>query len=321
MAHEHLEAAAEWFARLRDGQVDEKVRREWRLWLKENADHEAAWNFVASIGERFALLRAEGQARAASAVLKDRREPRSTRRKVLTGLTGAAGLGVLGWTGVRMTPMPEMVTAWTADERTEIGEIRELALADGVQLWLGTASAINHIARRGTNLVELVQGEIFIATHGSVIPPLQVTTDHGRMQPLGTEFAVRRQTDATLLSVFEGAVEVSPTDSTEGKRIHAGEQVAFTATGIAAVEPADPARKAWTRGVLLALDIRLDELVRELSRYQFGHLGVAPEVAGLRVLGSYPLRDPDAALAMLADVLPIRINRPLPWWTTIAPAP
>ena len=185
VAHEHLEAAAEWFARLRDGQADEKVRQDWRLWLTQNADHEAAWNFVASIGERFALLQADGEARAASSVLTDRRKRRSTRRQVLTGLTGAAGLGVLGWAAVRFTPAPEIVTAWAADERTGIGEIRELALADGIRLWLDTASAINRTAGRGAGLVELLKGEIFIATHGSAVPPLQVTTEHGRMRPVG----------------------------------------------------------------------------------------------------------------------------------------
>ena len=319
VAHEHLEAAADWFARLRDGKADEKARRDWRLWLKQHSDHQAAWDFVTSVGERFSLLQDDGQSDVASSVLKDRRKKRATRRQLLTGLTGVVGTGLLGWAAYRFTPLPAIATAWGADEHTAIGEIRELALADGVRLWLSTASAINHTASRETRRIELLQGEVFVATHGDAVRPLEIASEHGQMRPLGTRFAVRRQADATLLAVFEGAVELQTAAGAERARINAGEQVTFTATGIAVVEAADPAREAWTRGVLLARDITLGEFVGELARYQFGYLGVAPEVANLRVVGGYPLRDPGKALAMLAEVLPIRIHRPLPGWTTIEP--
>ena len=40
----------------------------------------------------------------------------------------------------------------------------------------------------------------------------------------------------------------------------------------------------------------------------------------LRVVGSYPLADTDRALAALADSLPVRVERRLPWWVQIVPA-
>lgn len=61
----------------------------------------------------------------------------------------------------------------------------------------------------------------------------------------------------------------------------------------------------------------LDDVVQELRRYRGGYLGIAPEVAGLRVFGSFPLRDTDDTLTMLASALPIRIQRTLPWWVSI----
>ena len=320
IAHEHLEAAADWFARLRDGEADEAVRQDWRLWLAQHSDHRAAWEFVTSVGRRFAPLQAEGQSRVASSVLRGQRKKRATRRQVLTGLVGGAGFGLLGLAAYRFTPLPTGVTAWLADEHTAIGEIRELTLADGVQLWLSTASAINRAVAGDTQQIELLQGEIFVATSGEATRSLYVDTEHGEMRPLGTQFAVRRQADATLLAVFEGTVVLRTAESAETRQIAAGEQVTFTATQIGAIQAADPARKAWIRGVLLAKDITLGELAGELARYQRGYLGVAPEVADLRVIGGYPLRDPDKALDMLADILPIRIHRPLPWWTTIEPA-
>jgi transmembrane sensor len=37
------------------------------------------------------------------------------------------------------------------------------------------------------------------------------------------------------------------------------------------------------------------------------------------VFGSYPLNDVNRALDMLASVLPIRLQRTLPWWISLEP--
>ncbi|HCE41703.1 MAG TPA: hypothetical protein DEV80_16760, partial [Alcanivorax sp.] len=83
---------------------------------------------------------------------------------------------------------------------------------------------------------------------------------------------------------------------------------------------ADPARQAWSQGLIVANDLPLGELVAELARYRHGHLGVDPAVAHLRALGTYPAGRPDLALTMLENALPVRARQPLPWWVTIGPA-
>ncbi|MCH3723226.1 hypothetical protein LZB93_09875, partial [Campylobacter coli] len=80
--------------------------------------------------------------------------------------------------------------------------------------------------------------------------------------------------------------------------LSAGGQVSFSADGIGRPDLADPAAGAWTRGMLVANDMRLADLVAELARYRHGHLGVAPEVADLRVMGTYPLADADRTLQL-----------------------
>jgi transmembrane sensor len=42
-------------------------------------------------------------------------------------------------------------------------------------------------------------------------------------------------------------------------------------------------------------------------------------VAAIRVVGRFPVGNPDQVLAMLARDLPVSIRRTLPWWTTIEP--
>ncbi|MNG25740.1 fec operon regulator FecR [compost metagenome] len=77
---------------------------------------------------------------------------------------------------------------------------------------------------------------------------------------------------------------------------------------------------AWTRGMLVVDNARLEDLVQELARYRHGHLGVAPEIADLRITGSFPLHDTDKALSTLLPTLPVQIEQYTPWWVTVAKA-
>jgi transmembrane sensor len=69
--------------------------------------------------------------------------------------------------------------------------------------------------------------------------------------------------------------------------------------------------------MLVADNIPLRQLIGELSRYRPGHLGCAPEVAELSVMGTYSLADTDRVLALLEDALPVKTRKTLPWWTTV----
>ena len=44
-------------------------------------------------------------------------------------------------------------------------------------------------------------------------------------------------------------------------------------------------------------------------------------MADLTVYGSFPIEDTDRVLAMLASALPIRIEQPYAWWTSIEKRP
>ncbi|MBC6962956.1 MAG: hypothetical protein DWB48_09600 [Nitrosomonas sp.] len=58
--------------------------------------------------------------------------------------------------------------------------------------------------------------------------------------------------DKTFLGVFyQGSVEITPAAGTPSL-IQAGQQTRFTTDASAAVESADSAREAWSRGVLVA---------------------------------------------------------------------
>jgi transmembrane sensor len=314
-SHAAMQRAAEWFALLRSGEATEQDRAAWQAWLAQTSDHRQAWAYAEAISKRFAPMQATDSRRAAADALTQVQQARSGRRRLVRGILGLAGTGILGWASWRHSPLPEMALAWSADYHTATDEVRDIVLEDGTRIWLNTASALNTDYQPALRRVQLLAGEMLIDT-GRDARPFVADTRHGRLRALGTRFTVRLDGDTTLLAVYHGAVEVRTVQGSV-RVLNSGSQVRFSAGQIFTPAAADPAREAWTGGVLLAEDIPLKELVAELGRYHRGHLGVAPEVAELRVLGGYPLRDPERALAMLETVLPVRVQRTLPWWTTI----
>lgn len=311
-----LEQAAEWYALLRGDSATERDRLAWQAWLAQRPEHAKAWLHIESVGSRFEPLR-PGGSEAAVAGARVARKNALTRRHVLNGIAGALGIGLAGWLGWRHTPLPGLVVALGADHRTGTGERRELLLADGSRVWLNTDSALDVNYQGGMRLLRLLAGEILVDTaKDGAQRPFYVQTRYGRMQALGTRFAVRLTDTQASLNVFDGAVSIRNTAG-DTLQVEAGQQARFDAGAISAVEPAERAREAWSRGVVVADDVSLQTLVEELGRYRRGHIGVAPEVSGLTVMGVYPADDPDRALAMLERNLPIRVRRTLPWWTTI----
>lgn len=314
---EHIDSAADWFARLRDDDVNEDTKQDFQNWLDINADHRKAWDYMQAAGKRFALLTNTDESDAAASILKERQSLRGSRRNILTGIAIAIGSVLSGGMAYRYTPVKILATAWRSDHSTIIGEVRELTKLAGYHAWLNTATAINTTSNGSESIIELLQGEILLNTDLTVSRPAAVSTTHGIMSPLGTLFDVRTKESSTLLVVFEGEVVLTTAHSNERRHVLAGQQVRFDKNSIGKIQQADPARKAWSRGILLANDITLSALVDELNRYHVGYLRVDPEAADLRVLGGYPLSDPDKTLQMLSEILPIKVHQPVPWWTVI----
>lgn len=312
MASDHaaLQQAAEWFAVLADPPVSAQQQRAWQQWLAARPEHAAAWQRVEAISSQFARLPADTRRRAAAQAL---RSPARSRRQVLGLFAVLGGAGLLAAAG-----QGRAWRAWLASERTGTGEIRDLRLADGSHLWLGSRTAVDIDYSASTRLLRLLQGEILLDT-AKDSRPLLIDTLHGRLQALGTRFSVREGEGFTQLSVFAGAVRIEPSGARGAQVLQADQQVRFSADAISNSEPADPARQAWSRGVLMANDRRLGDFIAELADYVPGYLGCDPRVADLRLVGAYPLGDTGRILDALAGSLPIRVNRRLPWWVTVEP--
>ncbi|MES2529885.1 MAG: FecR domain-containing protein [Pseudomonadota bacterium] len=312
-----LQQAAEWFALLESGGATEHDRARWRAWCDAGPAQRGAWQRVEAVRRQFAPLASDGERRAADVALASAARLRS-RRQSLKLLTLVGAGSVVAWIAARQLPESALLAGWRADYRTGSGDTRAVALADGTRVWLNNRTALDTRYDTAQRRLLLHAGEVFIETAHDERPFIVETTD-GALRALGTRFNVRALADEGVrLDVFEGAVAVRPAGATyETTVVAAGRSLHFGNGFPTAPLPSDPAREAWVQGVLLANDLPLADFAAELSRYRHGHLAVAPEVAALRVVGAYPLNDPDRALAMLEAALPVRVRTVLPWWVSI----
>ncbi|UQV44505.1 FecR domain-containing protein [Janthinobacterium lividum] len=313
-----LQEAAEWFAVLRADDADPADQQAWERWHELSGAHRAAWRRVEAVSAEFQAVPGEAARQALDAA--GPRQSDATRRSMVKGLLALCLASGLGGAALLRRDTRSWVASLNAGEKTAVGAIRQLALADGSQLWLNTATALDIDFSPGLRRIALHGGEIYIASaRDSQQParPLVVDTVHGRLRALGTRFSVQPQGDATLLAVYEGSVEVAPRDGGMARIVPAGQQVRFGDGFIGEPFPADPNGAAWIEYRLQPEQMRLDDFLVQLSRYRHGHLGCAPEVAHLRLVGSYPLADTDRILAALEATLPVKIHRLHEWWVTV----
>lgn len=309
-----LQAAMEWQIILWSGEVTPQERQAFTSWLNASPSHQQAWQQLQQIHDPFSHIPSDIAGRALRASGPDTR-----RRQLLLGFVVLVGIGGSGY-GIQRTSHWQ---AATADYTTRRGETRSVTLPDGTAITLNTDSAVDVTFTDSQRTLHLRQGEVMIATapdRATVARPFMVSTRSGQVRPIGTRFSVRQYDDAAgsvLVQVLEGAIELAPRSSA-GMRIDAGQQARFDQHQVTLPTPADMAKSAWTRGLLIAEQQRLDDFLAELGRYRVGVLRCDPAVASLVVSGVYPLRDTDQVLQALEQALPIRIHTLTRYWVTIS---
>ncbi|HBL7238629.1 TPA: fec operon regulator FecR [Serratia liquefaciens] len=306
-----LKMAAQWFALLCDENVTEHQRQQWQAWHQQNEDHRWAWQRVEALQSQLQGVPGKFSYRTLDQAGRQSTLDRRTLLKSLLLLLGVGG----SWLGFQSPLGREL----RADYRTATGEIKPIVLSDGSQLVLNTASAVDVRYSAEKRLILLHSGEISLIT-GRDDRPFWVESRQGAMRALGTHFLVRENDDQTQLTVLEHAVEAQLAQfPQEKRRVNAGEQISFSAAAFGQQRAAGNG-DSWTRGVLSVSQWRLDQVLAELARYRHGRLDCDPAIAGLRVSGSFPLKEPDRALLLLSQTLPIRLQSFTRYWLKVVPA-
>ena len=285
--------AALWVARLDGRPLDDAEREAFRDWLEAHPDHRPAFEEAHSAWRSLDMLRRDpGPLRGVS---------RPARKKPISraGIAGVIAILALGLAGLGYQ-IGDPWIAFTADWRTEPGEMRQITLDDGTIVDLGPESAIALHFTADERRVTLLAGEAFFQAmprEGSELRPFIVDAAHGTTTALGTQFLVEERADGAKITAVEHRIEVSldmPEHASESVILSPGDTVEYDLTrGLGHVDTADLDEvTAWRKGLLVFDSMPLEEVVLKLNRYRRGRIVVAnAQLAQRKVSGVFATSD------------------------------
>lgn len=303
--HDVVEQAAGWLVRLeQDGSAG--TRQAWQLWHDADPANAEVW-------QRFAALQRAVPGRdSAGASALGTVDFRRRRGLKLMACAAAAGLGGAGLYGHAQR------AGWLADYRTAAGEQRSLALRDDVLLVLNTGTSVD-VTQHERQLDILVHsGEVMLDIRRANAL-VRILTCGGVIEPDDAHLVVRAQGADTRVALLEGQATINTRNHLNGS-LQAGQLRRFTADHIHEEAGWAGREFAWVQGMLIADDMRLEDFLAELARYRPGLVQCAPEVASLRVNGSFRLKNTDQILEALAATLGLRLVYRTRYWVHVGSA-
>ncbi len=328
--------AAQRILQLGDDDRSAEFLAECQSWRDRSVEHEEAWRRAVSLQQKMGLLPAELardtlQRPDPTAPLPSGLQSPERRRHISTLIVlimaGPSAYLALSSQG-RQWGIGQW-HAWISDYTTRAGQQQQVELPDGSRLHLNTASSVSIHYSSQQRLIVLHQGEIQITTAKDVLQrPFSVQTSYGVMTALGTRFIVRHLPDeaTTKLSVQQGAVAVALTDEiTDRDRfgdsrdnvVRAGQFTSFDTQQVASIQQGTAGLDQWQQGVLIADQMPLAELIKELARYRTGWLRCDPDAAQLKITGVFRLDNTDQILNSLPHSLPVEVVYRSPYWITV----
>lgn len=230
---------------------------------------------------------------------------------------------------------------------TTIGGQETAPLADGSIVQLNTNTRIEVDYDGQYRNVHLLQGEAYFTVAKHTGRPFRVYAGTGRIEAVGTAFAVRLKNDDVNVTVAEGTVALAameravsgtadnpqniqrPNDGF-GERyiaalglLNAGESTSIPETmeGNAAASLSRPAvrtigaqelarRLSWRRGLLVFAGEPLELVVEEISRYTTTTIEITdPAIAAISIGGQFQAGDTEGLLAALESNFDLRVTR------------
>ncbi|MEL6365981.1 MAG: FecR domain-containing protein [Pseudomonadota bacterium] len=308
IARDRREAqAAEWAGRRLGGRPTAREEAEFSTWMRDRENAEA---FAAYERASRALDHAESDL-LAEALFEDLQEfadrrpgaGRAPWRVIAAAVAAAFCAGVLALQFALQDAAPEAYA-------TDIGERRNIVLADGSAVTINTATAVEVAYTRKERAVVLNNGEAFFRVERNRNRPFTVATPYGDVVVVGTAFSVRSTPSGAAVAVLEGTVRVAG-EQGGAVTLGAGEGVSLSVDGApGAVEAVDPAAEfAWRRGVARFGGEPLAAVVAELNRYFDPPILLNdPSLGAYPVSGEFDLTDRDTAVAGLAIAFGLEVR-------------
>jgi len=329
--------AADWFVANRSG-LDESERPRFTAWLCASPMHVEEYLAVASIAQQLPGARsakapsiesllARAQAEEQSAARRIRPAgmdiwPRHVGRGLFRAAVVAGGmLGVVGLLALWMArrPVAQLPVAGTQMTlHSGHGQLSEQQLTDHSVLKLDTDSGVIVQYTGNSRLVQLVAGRANFEVAHESRRGFDVLAGVATVHAVGTNFDVRLDEGATLVTVYSGRVRVARAAAARADRVlpddvpvSAGQQLRVEAgTWPAMPEAADTSRSgAWMRGQIRFRNEPIEKVATEFNRYSRRPIRIlTPALRKLEISGSFSATDVDAFVLFLRGIDGVQVS-------------
>ncbi len=302
--------AADWVTRHRQGQLSARELQAYRRWLAADPGHAAA----AERADR--TWQATAKLKTRPGYVKPQRPPRRSWLQMPLATGSAATALALGcW--MLLVP-PFWLQALSSDYHTGFGEIRQITLADGSQVELGSHSILNLAYDDQTRLVRLTQGEA-VFTPAPVTEqerrPFTVRTAGADITARGTRYLVGVGDNREgWVGVLQHQVEVDLShrelnDAAGSALLDQGKSLRFSPTsGLLPLNISPDELASWREGRLVFQRELLADAVARINRYRSGLVLVQGEaLRKVQISAVMRLDNLDDALKHLAAQAHARI--------------
>lgn len=288
------QAALDWHLRLSQTPQDEALMQACQQWQAAAEEHARAWRKLQRV---WAI---SGGLTPLPAVVVPLTQatprPRRTQRRRLL-LAATAACLCLALLPILLTPRPQFSTA--------VGETRELTLADGSQVTLDSDSALSSHFSADRRDIQLLRGQAYFQVQPDASRPFIVEAGSSQVRVTGTAFSIYHDEQRLDVSVEHGSVQVSDPQLPTQAPLAPGDHLRLLANGVMQRKQQSTSQMAaWRKGLLIANDTPLPELLETLNRHQHGLILLRDEaLAQQTVTGVFDLRDPRQALQALVTPL------------------
>jgi transmembrane sensor len=259
---------------------------------------------------------------AAVSPLTDKRWQRAA---VTLAACGALAFGFYWlWTLRPIAHMPAASEVTALHFQTRHGEQQSLRLPDNSMLRLNTDTAVDVRYSKEERLVRLSSGEAEFEVVHEADRPFRVFAGPAEVVDAGTQFDVRLEDHATLITVLEGRVMVGRSTTAQTGRsganpaiapafveLRGNQQLRVTPGQWPAVPVTVDAQQAnrWLHHEISFENEPLGRVASEFNRYAPKRIEImTPELRDLQISGVFSTDDPEAFLAFLRSLDGVRVQ-------------
>lgn len=247
-------------------------------------------------------------------------------------LTGGFAVATMAAIAVTITPWRRQF--WTATGlnapvtyQTVVAGRQNVHLSDGSSIILGGRTKLSVAFSPQHRLVTLIEGEAWFKVAHHPHWRFVVVAGGGTITDVGTAFMVTRENHRVVVTVTDGAVEVSTLTSQQPPRtveqeanpirvitpirVTEGEELAYSDKGaLGAVIHTDVhAATEWSRGRLTFDDESLEDVVAAVDRYSSRQITITQKAGALRFSGIVVTEQIDDWLQGLERIFPVRVEQ------------